>query len=201
MTYAFENANPSKYMSRACLVNDYGSWLTPAPHGPATHAPGHNVAYKRDVLVQFGDRLNRLLTPDFNLHQELRAAGHMMFVESKAVIAHENFERFGGPARAHYVYMRLLAARRAELGRWSRGRRLFYGAAGLVGAPAIGMWRLYGGLRGRMTLLPLFLSALPVVVTMRLLTAVGESVGYVMGEGDTERELHYWETVAERSGP
>ncbi len=188
-------------MSRACLVNDYGSWLAPAPHGPATHAPGHNISYKRDVLTAFGDRLDRLLTPDFNLHEELRRAGRMMFVESRAVIGHENFERFGGPVRAHYVYMRLLAGRRAELGNWSRGRRVFYAAAGLVGAPAIGIWRLYGGLRGRTALVPLFIAALPVVLVMRVLTAVGESVGYFAGEGHSERELHYWETVAERSGP
>ena len=38
--YAFANANPETYVSRACFIADYGLWAHPARHGPARHLPG-----------------------------------------------------------------------------------------------------------------------------------------------------------------
>ena len=150
--------------------------------------------------MQFDDRLDELLTPDFNLYQAIRARGGKMFLEPDAVVAHENFLRVRFAMRAYFVYARLLSSRRAHAGRWSLGRRIFYGLAVLPGAPAVGLWRLYGGLIHRRSLVRRFLAAMPVAVMVRVFAAFGESAGYLFGPADSAEELNYWESVAERSG-
>ena len=199
--YAFANANPQRYVSRAGLVNDYGLWMAPARRGESRFLPEQNLSYKTAALAPFGDAIERLMAPDFVLHEELRARGARMFVEANAVVAHENFNDFHGPWRAHFNYMRLLSARRADRQGWSHGRRMAYGVAVLGAAPVIGMWRRYRALVGRRELVPAFLAALPVCIVMALFAGVGESVGYLFGEGDAERAIHHWELVAERNGP
>jgi len=198
--YAFENANPDSYLSRASLVNDYGPWIAPVRHGETQHLPGHNLSFKMSVLRALGDRLESLMAPDFALREALRTRGDRFFIAADAVVAHENFTTMGSVFRAHFDYMRMLAATRARLQHWSQGRRLFYAAAVLGAAPPITLWRLYGGLRGRAPLVPLFLASAPFCVVMRLASAVGESLGYVAGEGGTAAAVDYWETVAVRAG-
>ena len=197
--YAFENLNPQTYISRACMVNDYGQWMTPARRGELSLLPGHNVSYKRDALLAFGSELAALLTPDFLVIKALRAKGARLYLEPDAVVAHENFARIGDAAVAHFTYLRMLAGKRVRVGRWSWPRRIAYGIAVLPAAPAIGLWRLYGGLGGRAPLVPKFLGALPLCVPLRLGAAVGESLGYLFGEGSAGREMAYWESTAVRS--
>ena len=48
------NANPKSAISWANLLIEYGPWLDPAPAGKASHLPGHNSSYKRDVLLGYG---------------------------------------------------------------------------------------------------------------------------------------------------
>jgi hypothetical protein len=157
------------------------------------------VSYKRDALLAFGTELSNLLTPDFLVHQALLANGERLYLEPAAIVGHENFTRVGDAVDAHFTYLRMLAGVRARVGRWSRARRLVYGLGVLAGAPVISGWRLYSGLRGRASLVPLFLSALPVVVLLLICTAVGESCGYLFGEGTADRDMSYWESTAVRS--
>lgn len=196
--YAFDNLNPETYLSRSCMVNDYGRWMTPARRGETPFLPGHNVSYKRDALLAFGADLPNLLTPDFLLHRTLLAKSERLYLEASAIVAHENFTRIGDAIAAHFTYQRMLAGIRARVGRWSLGRRLVYGFGVLPAAPLIGFCRLYGGLRGRAPLVPVFLAALPVVVPLFLCSAVGESLGYFFGEGSSGKDMSYWESTAVR---
>jgi len=197
--YAFENSNPQTYLSRSCMVNDYGQWMTPARGGERRILPGHNLSYKRDALIAFGVELANLLTPDFLLHRALRATGERLYLEPRAIVGHENFTRLPDAAKAHFTYLRMLAGIRARAGHWSWLRRIGYGIAVLPGAPAIALWRVYGSLRGRPSLVPLFLAALPLCVPIQLFAAVGESLGYLFGEGSAGRDMSYWESTAVRS--
>src|SRR5262245_973276 len=65
--YAFTNANPKSYISRSSMLARYGLFAHPARGGPARFISGNNVSYKRDVVLQLGDRLDTLLDVDFNL--------------------------------------------------------------------------------------------------------------------------------------
>jgi hypothetical protein len=95
----------------------------------------------------------------------------------------------------------MLAGVRARVGHWSTWRRIAYGLAVLPAAPILNGWRLYGGLRSRAPLVPVFLAALPLCVPLLLCTAVGESIGYLTGEGSAGKDMSYWESTAERSHP
>jgi hypothetical protein len=196
--YGFTNADSSSYMRRASMLHDYSHWMHPTAAGPAELLPCHNVSYKTAVLLEFGERLEPLLTPDFNVQKAIREKGLPAYVESRALAAHENLSGLGEQMRIHFAFARLLAGRRARLESWSALRRLGYGVAVLPGAPAIAAWRLLRSVRGRPWLIGPLLLSLPVQAATRLWAAVGESLGYLAGEGTAERDLQYWELARER---
>jgi glycosyltransferase involved in cell wall biosynthesis len=196
--YAFTNANPETYASRAGIFADYAPWAHPARHGQAELLPGNNVSYKRDLLLSLGDRLEAVIAPDFNLHEEFRRRGLPMFVESRALAAHENFVHISGLLKSNHYYCRLLAANRAASQRWGMLRRLAYGFGVPLGAPGIKFLRLLESLRGRRVLWPAFVASLPVLWLCYLWAAAGESAGYLFGAGSAEAGFHRWELEAER---
>lgn len=196
--YAFVNANPQTYRSRASMVNDYGFWLHPANPGPMKFMPGNNISYKRDVLLQYGDDLEMLLTPDFNLQQRFLREGKLMCIEPKAVSAHLNFEQVLPLMYANYAYARMLAARRVSAQGWSRGRQVFQAILTPVVGPVFGTVRLVRSLRGREELIPPVLAGLPIYFITHAWSAIGEAMGYAFGEGTSEHDLNRWEIAYER---
>jgi hypothetical protein len=191
--YAFTNDNPETYVGRASLVKDYGPWMHPVKSGPSTLLPGNNVSYKRDLLLGFGEELDHLLTPDFSIQRRLAQAGHLMCLEPEALAAHQNFEQVWASALANYHYARFLAARRVGALGWGASRRIVQGVLTPAGAPLIGVIRLFRSLDGREGLRPLFVASLPVYLTVAVVAAVGEALGYLFGEGSSERAQNYWE--------
>ena len=198
--YAFTNANPESYVSRSSLMARYGHFVHPARRGPAPLLSGNNISYKRALLMEFGSALDTLLAIDFNLQEILRARGVPMFVEARALAAHQNFTSVINESVTGHHYCRLLAARRAETQSWSTVRRLIHGFGAPLGSPAIRLVRLLAGLRGRRELLPAVLTGLPVIVAEYAWDAVGESLGYLLGVGDAERRTLQWELETDRTG-
>lgn len=196
--YAFVNANPRTYRSRASMVNDYGPWLHPANPGPMRFMPGNNISYKRHVLLQYGDDLETLLTPDFNLQQRFLCEEKLMCIEPRAVSSHLNFEHVLPLMHANYAYARMLGARRASTQGWSRARRVFQAILTPVVAPVFGTVRLFRSLRGREQLIPLVVASLPIYFITHAWSAVGEAMGYAFGEGSSEHDLNRWEIAYER---
>ena len=199
--YAFTNANPESYVSRAAMLARYGLFTHPARGGSARRLSGNNVSYKRDVLLPLGERLETLLDIDFNLHEELSRRGLPMFVEARALAAHQNYTSLAGECRAGWPYCRLLAAHRARVGPWGRPRRIVYGLLVPFGAPVVRLARLVHSLRGRGSLWPAFVAGLPMIMAMYLSDALGESAGYLLGAGKAERETLRYELETERGSP
>jgi hypothetical protein len=200
--YAFTNANPRCYSSRAAMLARYGMFTHPARRGPARYLSGNNISYKRDILFSLNSSLNglqALLDIDFNLQEELWRRGLPMFVEARALAAHQNYTSLGGECRAGRPYCRMLAANRATLGAWGLWRRIAYGLLVPVGAPLIRTVRLLASLRGRSSLLPGFLAGLPLILAMYVSDAVGESAGYLLGSGNAGREVLRYELETERA--
>jgi hypothetical protein len=196
--YAFTNANARSYVSRAAMLARYGSFTHPAQRGPARYISGNNVSYKRDILLGLGERLEKLLDIDFNLQEELVRQSRQMFVEARAIAAHQNYTNLAGECRTGRPYCRLLAAHRADVGGWGRLRRLVYGLLVPFGAPAVRLARLAASLRSRRTLWWAFFSGLPMIVTMYFSDALGESAGYLFGIGKADREVIRYELETER---
>lgn len=196
--YAFTNANPESYVSRAAILARYGLYVHPVRGGPARHLSGNNISYKREVLLALGERLEPLLDIDFNLHEELIRRGLPLFVEARAFAAHQNYTSLSGECQTGRPYCRLLAARRAHTGAWGRPRQIVYGLLTPLGAPAVRLARLAYSLGGRRSLWSGFIAGFPAIVIMYLSDAVGESLGYLLGVGNAEREVLRYELETER---
>ena len=197
--YAFTNANPQTYISRAALMKDYGPWLHPATAQLRTLMPGNNVSYRRDVLLSFGKDLEYMLTPDYSIQQVLTRRGHLMRLEPAALVAHQNYEQISPAAKSNATYARFLAGRRAKNLGWGPARRLAYALLTPWCAPVIGVFRVFRGLRGRESLLRDAIMSMPVFIVIACVAAGGEAMGYMFGEGDAETRMNYWEHDFERS--
>ena len=62
----------------------------------------------------------------------------------------------------------------------------------------LGSLRLLLSLRGREVPIPSVLKGLPVYFITHAWSALGEAIGYVFGEGTSERDLNRWEIAFER---
>jgi hypothetical protein len=197
--YAFTNANPESYVSRSSLMARYGSFVHPATRGQAHLLSGNNVSYNRDLLLRFGRELDEVLAIDFCLQEILDRRGVSMFVESRALAAHENFTSVKKEGTTGHHYCRLLAATRAETQSWNLAKKIIHGIGAPLGSPAIRMWRLIAGLRGRNELRSTVFLGLPVIAVEYLYDAFGESLGYLFGVGNAEEETLRWELNAART--
>ena len=196
--YGFTNANPQTYISRASMIVDYGLWAHPARRGPARLLPGNNVSYKREALLAFGDRIETVLAPDFNIQETFEKRGWPMFIESRALAAHQNFQQLSGLLHANHAYCRLMATNRVDAQSWSTARRLVYGLAVPLATPALRFLRLLRSLKGRISLLPDVIAALPIILVAFHWAAMGESLGYLFGQGNSEQDFNRWELETER---
>ena len=196
--YAFENANPDTWVSRAGMTSDYGIFVNPR-RGPADFISGNNVSYKRDPLLALGDRLDALLIVDYNVHSVLRARGERLFVEPAALASHENYVKVSDLGRANASYCRAMAAHRAA--GWPWPRRLFYALVSPLAAPAIKLVRTARSVLGRPRLAVSTISALPVILAAYAWGAVGEARGYLDSSADAaETEFLKWELATPRAG-
>jgi hypothetical protein len=197
--YSFTNANPESFVSRSSFMARYGQFVHPTHGGPAPIVSGNNVSYKRELLLSFGDALPNLLAIDFNLQEILQQRGDPLFVEARALAAHQNYENFAKESKTGHWYCRLLAARRAETQSWSLTRRLIHGVGAPLGSPAIRFARLVASLSGRRSLWWVVAVGTPQILALYLTDALGESFGYLFGAGNAEREALRWELETERT--
>jgi GT2 family glycosyltransferase len=174
---AMDNGNPESLISWADFTIGYGAWLDP-PAGEADCLPGHNSAYKRDILLGFGARLEALLGAEAALHAELRARGWRLCMQPAAKTFHVNFTQ---PTRWVFYLLhsgRLFAAERARA--WPLARRaLFSGGAWLI--PFVRLKRSLQQLRrARPDLVP---RVLPALLFALVLDGIGQWLGYTFGAG------------------
>jgi len=188
------NANPSGAVSWASYLSDYAFWGPGRPAGEIRDPLIYNSAYRREVLLEFGDRLEAALEP---LSEEMRpglwARGHRVWFEPSAKILHLNVARFGGMLWENLYEGLLVAGNRRR--RWSRGRRLIYFLATPL-VPAVLVWRVLGVWRQTNARERLPRGTLALVVLAAVVKGVGETVGSVLGAprhavtGMNEIEVH-----------
>jgi hypothetical protein len=187
----FGNANPEGALSWAIFLLDYGRWMAGLPGAEIDLAPIHNGAFKREVLLELGPRLESALAHGDELTVHFRDRGHRSYFAPGARIDHLNVVRPLAWLRERYLGGRLIGAMRA--GRWGWPRRLAYAAAFPL-IPAVILRRLWPGVsRARRT------NRLPLGTTAAIfagagLAAVGEAVGYLRGPSrGAELEMNEYE--------
>jgi glycosyltransferase involved in cell wall biosynthesis len=174
------NANPGSLTSWANLAVEYGPWLAPMTGGEVEHLPGHNGSYKRELLLEYGDRLEEMLDAESVLQWDLRARGHRLYLEPKARTFHENFTAPLSSVVLRFYGGRLFAAARAR--RWPIWRRLlFIGGSPLI--PLVRFSRLARELRRRDGTRRLWPRLAPMLFAALVFDGAGELVGYAFGAG------------------
>jgi len=180
------NGNPGTLVSWGNFLIEYGEWSTPAPAGAAAHLPGHNSAYRREVLLALGDALPEWLEAESLLHWHLRAAGHRLVVEPAARTRHFNFSRFWPSLALRFHCGQSFAGQRGQA--WSRARRLAY-ATGAPAIPWVRLLRLLRALRRPGQPAPATALLLTLLVLLLSVDATGECLGYLLGARAAARYL------------
>jgi hypothetical protein len=197
--YAFTNPYPESWLSRATLASKYGCWLHPTTSRVARVLPCGNVAYKRADLLSLGDEMENLLTPDFVVHERFNQLGADMYVESDAIVAHNSLVKLSQLLASSFLFCRVLAAKRAESQRWNRVRQIGYAVATPVVSPCVAIWRLFSSRSETPSEWKALVTYLPVVAAKGVASALGESVGYLLGAGSSEIKFIKWELHVGRS--
>jgi len=187
--YAFTNANPYTYVSRASFVVDYGAWADPVPSGNAAFLQNNNISYKRDVLLSLAQPPDELLETDWNVQQALKQDGHRLYLEGRAVAAHHNFTSVREMLDENFAHCRAIAARRRERERWTTARSVAQALATPIVAPPIRLARLVRGAAARPGRRRDLVRALPLIALAYPYAAVGEATGYLLGLGAADRAL------------
>jgi hypothetical protein len=174
------NANPETVTSWSLLCVDYSPWLAPRTSGPVDDLPGHNSSYKRAALLELGADLDRMFESESILHAALKDRGHRLYLEARASVRHRNITQIRHGLVEHFHNGRCFGALRSRS--WSPRLRALY-AAGSPLIPLIRLRRLLADVRGRTPdgVLP---RALPIIVLMLVVHALGEMWGYVTGSGE-----------------
>jgi len=184
------NANPQSPKSWAAFVLDYGYWLASLSASPIGNGPTWNASYKRDILVELGERLDTALSSGDDLPIELSARNRRVYFEPRAVIDHTNVE-LSGWADERFLSGLVVGANRGK--RWSRLRRVFYFAA----SPLIPFVLLYRA--GRPIQLLLRHRAMPrgsvaAIITGAFVRTIGEAAGYLRGMSpEAEQRMEEYE--------
>jgi hypothetical protein len=188
-------------MSRATLASKYGCWLHPTTSRVTSILPCGNVAYKRDDLLALGDQLDDLLTPDFVVHERFNERGAGMYVESRAIVAHNSLVKLSQLLASSFLFCRVLAAKRVQSRGWTRARQIAYGLATPVVSPCVAVWRLFATRSDTASSWTSIAVYLPVVLAKGVASALGESVGYLCGAGHSEIQFIKWELHVGRERP
>lgn len=182
-----KNGNPDSLLSWANLAIEYNDWLHPVPAGEIAHLPGHNSAYKRDILMQFyDDDLESWFDSESVLHWDMRSRGYRLAADPAAVTRHWNFSKFWPTMELRWYAGRQFAGS-CKL-RWSRPRSLLY----FFGSPLIPFVRLYRivkQLRVPERSARMLPRLIPVCLFLLGVEAAGAAAGFLLGQGSSNEYI------------
>ena len=187
---AVHNANPGTMVSWADLLMGYGPWLAPTTSGPRDHLPGHNTSYKRAALLAFGDDLPALIESETPMQWRLREAGHGLYLDARARVAHTNFERLPTWLFVSYHAGRVFAATRALAWPWWH-RAAFALATPLV--PLVRLRRHLGQARSAGWPWSRVARLAPTLLIGLIADGIGQGMGVIGGAGRSRETLVAWE--------
>ena len=185
---AMENANPGGGFSWANLMLNYGKWGADDLGARVIDAlPGHNIAYKRSLLIPYENHVDEWLGRSSTLHGDLQAAGHDLFFLPQAKLAHVNPSKPSVTMVIRFRSGRLYGATRRREGNWSLGLRLVY----VLGSPLIPFMQFPPIARNakRCGRAGKLLACMPAMAVCLLAAAMGEAYGYLFGPGKVAEQL------------
>jgi hypothetical protein len=173
-------------MSWANLLLEYSPWLEGATRGETDALPGHNSAYRRNLLLAYGDYLEEIFEVEDVVQKDLRNKGHRMLIEPAARTTHFNFSRLAPSLKLRFNAGRSFAGHRTA--DWALPRRAAY----ILGAPLIPIVRfarVIRMIRSSSTYSWLFPRIVPMLVVVLIVDGFGELIGYIGGPGNAAKIL------------
>ncbi len=199
------NANPQNPLSWTNLLIAYGPWtdtMVDKIKGAEAQVkeavvevdalPGHNISYKRDVLIEYGDALANALGRSGELPNALTKRGHRFALAMAARLAHANPSLFSSTADLRFSAGRLYGAKRAEAGGWSPVQRALYTLGGPL-IPFVRFRRLRQELFGDGQRREIASRVQPALLLGLVLDGLGQMAGYAAGPGSTPEKLATFE--------
>ncbi len=176
-----ENAATNTLVDQAAFLCEYSHCLRPLPEGPVEWLTGNNIAYRRDLLVEYDEAIAEGRWENY-LHDRLRANGVVLVCRPDLCIGHKKHYTFGEYFSQRYLYARSYAGARVKGAPISR--RLFYTLASLALPPLL-LWRIATRVAAKTNDLGLLARCLPLMSLFVTAWAWGELVGYAAGPGDS----------------
>ncbi len=186
------NANPERVLSWCNLLVSYTASVEPVVEGERSAIPGHNISYKREALLPFGDALPDRMVREGGLLSELRSRGGRFMIAERARVHHINPSTIAATAEIRWHAGRLYGARRAASGRWSLPRRALYVALGPL-IPVVRYSRVTRELFGNQTRIDIARRVKPAIFAGLVFDALGQMAGYALGAGGSLSALTRFE--------
>jgi hypothetical protein len=186
------NANPDRLLSWCNLLVSYASSVEPVVEGEREAIPGHNISYKREALLPFGDTLPERMVREGGLLSELRAGGGRFMIAERARVHHINPSTISATAEIRWHAGRLYGARRASSGRWGLPRRALYVALGPL-IPLVRFSRVTRELFGNGMRADIAPRVKPAILAGLIIDAFGQMAGYALGAGRSLNVLTRYE--------
>jgi hypothetical protein len=183
------HANAGGSIAWADYLLGYGPWIDPTPGGDVDYLPGHNSSYRLEALLPYAPDLDRWLEAESVLHWDMRKNGWRLVLEPRAKAHHFSFSRPSSWLKATFLQSRAFGGRRTRDA--GVAKRLVWVAA----CPLIPAVRLRRCVRdsSRSASAPSIVRLLPALTASLAVSAVGEAVGYALGEGDAAQRVGRYE--------
>ncbi len=178
VTPGFENGNPNGVLSWSAFLAAYGHWSATRPAREIKEAPVYDTLYRRDVLMEMGERLEPMLSGGDDLHRALQARGRRLYFCPMARIDHLNVAQVRPWLHEHFLIGLMIGSRRARS--WPWWRRLGY-IAGAWLIPVILFRRSWAGVQQAAKAWPLPAGTIPAIFLIYTAKAAGELIGYAGG--------------------
>jgi hypothetical protein len=177
---AVENAATESLVDWAAFLCEYSHLMLPLPAGPAAAITGNNTAYRRQVLMRYG-QVWRAGGWEDRLHNALRRDGIQLYQHPEIVVGHRMHYSVPGYLGQRYLYARSYAGNRVAGGKLLR--RLAFGFAAL-GLPLLLLRRVVTTVWRKGRHRAELIRSIPLLLLFVSAWGAGEVIGYWCGPGD-----------------
>ncbi len=193
-----ETLNPGVGISDAVTLMNFGFFYPTTEPRTYYILPGHNSAYRRDLLLSFGELLPTLITSEALLNTKIIEKGYTLLLDPGARFLHLNEETLSMVTISYYYWNHCFGEGRARLFGWPWWRRILQGLAiPLVPFARYIKYMRYFWRHDRKSIL-ILLRYTGVFLYAQSVAAIGLAVGCIFGARDAEIKFRDYELNASR---
>lgn len=193
------NGNPGLGISNAEFFATRNiRWQSPAEKRQLSMIDGHNSAYKRNILLSYGDQLKFMLRAEAVLLYKIQDDGYQLLLEPDAKYIHIGEAFLRTLPTTLFYWHRVFGHTRALVFHWSAAQQLIR----LVMLPLLPWWHSASTLAyiftKRQDQLWMFIKNLPMILALHYFCSAGQAVGILFGEGHAAHRFSERERGVER---